>query len=172
MTDFLKVARALEMVREDQKWYANVRAVADALVEADRLAYERGVNDGLTGKRERAVPILDDYAPPVGPVAVCNEDTAQASAVSVTRSIKGLCGRHDLFYTADTCPHCDMDVAPCLVVAKPLLDLWSDLGSIRPAEYPLLLSRVAAPGAISRDYFPSAAIPQPDGDGRFPEEAE
>lgn len=68
MTAFLQIARGLELVREDRKWYENVEAVAEAIRKADADAYERGVNDGLTGRRERGVRILDEYAPPVGPI--------------------------------------------------------------------------------------------------------
>lgn len=229
MTDFLKIARALEMQREDMKWYANVEAMAEALAEAhmrglvegqrhaidmmveaqqrenealsktvdamppfdeskaereayergrafERLsqamtteaesteahdrekdAYERGVNDGLTGRRERAVSIrdgysfhtdanhheaTDDYAPPTGPVALCNEDTARESA--------GL-----------------------FVAAKPmsLRDLTEE--AKRDPMYTAFYRRGSSSlGYIARDYFPSASVPQPDGDGRFPGEAE
>ena len=58
MTDFLEIARSLEMVREDRKWYENVEAVADAI----ELAFLDGIEEG---RKQR-----DEYAPPAGPIEI------------------------------------------------------------------------------------------------------
>jgi len=156
-----KTAIALEMVREDRKWYENVEAVADAIREADRAAYVRGVNHGLTGQRDGAVPILDEYAPPVGPVAVCNEDTARESA-RVEIETPGLTFRG----------------AVAVAGGSASGEHWYDRYAREnppvfcAGGYNHKLFLICPACGPKRDYFPSPSVPQPDGDCRFPEEAE
>lgn len=113
------------MVREDRKWYENVKAVADAIEKASRdgysAGYQRGLNDGVPGGRQRhAISIIsDDYAPPVGPLHV-------------------------------------------------KLDEKADLASLYFVDRGQVVAQITGL-AIPHDFEP---VPQPDGDGRFPNEAE
>lgn len=87
MTDFLEIARRLEMQHNDVKWYASVDAMERALRDAYELgqavgrmkavmaeegsiedAYEQGVKHGQRSMNPPYVRRGDDYAPPVGPV--------------------------------------------------------------------------------------------------------
>ena len=133
MTDFLEEARALEMVREERKWYENVQAVADLAAKANKQAYWQGFRDGvIEGRKQAQERCCDQYAPPVGPLGLATEETAQASAVEYRQT------RPEDF--------------------RELVVPWV------PQPYGL--------GYTPRDFFPSASVPQPDGDGRFPGEAE